>query len=101
MKTYSRDERHIEVPVGEAFEIALEAVPTTGYQWQVEVQGEAVRLADRAFGEIPHGFGASTTEQFRFEPLETGQASVRFTLARPWEDAPAETLVFDVHVEGE
>jgi predicted secreted protein len=44
------------------------------------------------------GIGSGGTERFRFRALGPGDGDLRMTYRRPWETAPAQELVFELHI---
>ena len=97
MKKYSQDDRRIEIRVGESFAIDIEAIPTTGYQWGIKVDGDAAVLNNRELTRGSNAIGASGVERFVFKGKEPGTATLRFALARSWERTAIKT--HDVQVE--
>jgi predicted secreted protein len=92
----------IETRVGEEFEVELEAVPTSGFQWQVaEVDAERARLVSDDVQATSERIGGSALQRFRFEALALGEFEVRLALSRPWESKPPiEERTFRVTVHG-
>ena len=92
----------IETSVGEEFEVELEAVPTSGFQWQV-AQGNpaSIRLLTDDIEVTSDRVGGPAVQRFRFEALEPGEAELRLELSRPWESKPpAEERTYRVTVRG-
>lgn len=92
----------IETRVGEAFDVEVEAVPTSGFQWQVAaLDAERLRLVSDDLEATSDRIGGSTLQRFRFEALAPGEAELRLALARPWESKPpAEERTYTVTVHG-
>ncbi len=92
----------VETRVGEEFEVEVEAVPTSGFQWQVAgLDAERLRLVSDDLDVTSDRIGGSARQRFRFEALAEGEAEVRLALSRPWEsNPPAEERTFNVTVHG-
>jgi inhibitor of cysteine peptidase len=92
----------IETSIGEEFEVELEAVPTSGFQWQVaRVDPARVRLVSDDIEVTSERIGGPALQRFRFEALEPGEAELRLELRRPWESKPpAEERTYRVTVRG-
>jgi predicted secreted protein len=92
----------IETRVGEEFAIEVEAVPTSGFQWQIaEADAERVRLVSDDVEVTSERIGGSALQRFRFEALAPGEVDLRLALSRPWESKPpAEERTFRVTVHG-
>ena len=77
--------------VGDAFDIALEGVPTSGYVWEVELGdlGSAVELLGRE--TLPPGasvVGGRAAQVFHFRAAAPGEGTLRFRYGRRWEPMP-------------
>jgi inhibitor of cysteine peptidase len=97
---YTRQERDVTATVGEEFIIALEANPTTGYQWEPEYDTSPVQLVNREFSSAGSGIGSTGSECFRFLALAKGMAPIRFIYKRTWETVAADEVVFRVSIDG-
>jgi inhibitor of cysteine peptidase len=98
-RQYSISQRRIAAKIGEEFSIALDANPTTGYEWSVTIDGSAVQLASRALERGGSGIGAGAVERVTLRPLRKGTATVRFALGRAWEKKPIEQHTVEVAVD--
>jgi len=112
---YSDPGTVIRVAAGERFIIALEANPSTGYQWQLaQPLNEAVAtLVDHRFepaqdtsgtvdglglGWIRVGVGG--TDHWTFEAVGAGTTTISLEYVRPWQPhQPEDTRIFSVTVE--
>jgi predicted secreted protein len=97
-RSYTKGDSPIEAHVGETFELVVDAIPTAGYQWTIEVQGGAIRLIDRTLDTPPHKLGGSVREHFIVQATQPGPATIKLALTRPWEATAAERHSFDVTV---
>ncbi len=90
----------IEAILGETFEVALEAVPTSGFAWQVAGLDETrLRLVADEVEVTSERIGGSALQRLRFEALAPGETDLRLELKRPWESKPpAEERTFQVAV---
>ncbi len=78
----------VQARVGSEFTVALNANPTTGYQWKlVPLATEAsVQFVSRSFvADTPQRLGSGGTETWTFRALRAGAAQLEFTYVRPWE----------------
>jgi predicted secreted protein len=92
----------IETRIGEEFELELEAVPTSGFQWQVDdLDPERLRLVADDLEATTERVGGSASQRFRFEALGAGEVELRLALRRPWESKPpVEERTYRVIVHG-
>lgn len=102
-------ENTIHVAAGDDFSIAVEANPTTGYQWKcdgieqettvVEQAGEPVYLQD----ENPDGMmGVGGRETWNFKAVLSGEAVIQLGYYPPGsenEGRPAQTKLYYIYVE--
>jgi predicted secreted protein len=94
----------IHLRVGDAHDIELPGLGTSGYVWRVDPQpGPSVAVDKKARTEKESGraIGASASEVFRISARAPGEAQVRFVQSRPWEQGkePLNERVVDVVVE--
>lgn len=88
----------IETKMGDIFSIVLDANPTTGYQWEVEIDSDNIQLIDREYitsskEPVP---GAGGYETFNFFALKPGNTNIKFSYLRSWEGDVIETLVYEI-----
>jgi inhibitor of cysteine peptidase len=95
---YTASDRVISVRVGDDFVVVLAANPTTGYQWEPHFGAALIQLIERVLAASGSGIGSGGTERFRFRALGPGDGELRMTYRRPWETAPAQELVFELHI---
>ncbi len=104
VKTYVDPEKTISVGIEDEFIIALDANPTTGYDWEVvsydlyklHLVEEKYTPNEKAEGLV----GAGGTKYFRFSASKTGETDVTFVYKRPWETEILEQKVFKVEIKG-
>ncbi len=79
----------LTVPAKRAFVIALDANPSTGFEWKVTQEPDAkiVKFTKQAYvAPKTSAVGATGTERFRFKALTAGQTTIKLQYAKP--DAP-------------
>ena len=86
-------------------EIRLTANPTTGFQWEFTVEGDAVAVTGEEYhtrkgGEQLCGAGGVTT--LTLAPVRNGSGKVIARYLRPWEKDvdPADSLFWEISVTG-
>ena len=83
----------VAVAVGDVFELDLEGVPTSGYVWEVTVEGglqDVVELLSRETRTPePSAPGGKATQTFRFRAVGPGEGTLLFRYQRTWESTPA------------
>jgi inhibitor of cysteine peptidase len=96
--------QEIAVPVGGLLVLRLEAVPGTGYGWQVTKEaGPHLTAVGQPFFE-PSGkveAGGTEVEVFHFRVVAKGRAQLELVYRRPWEKhlPPAKSFEISVRVE--
>jgi inhibitor of cysteine peptidase len=95
---YTASDRVISVRAGGDFVVVLAANPTTGHEWEAHFDAALVQLIDRVLAASGSGIGSGGTERFRFKALGPGDGQLRMTCRRPWESAPVQELVFELHI---
>ncbi len=95
----SYNERQMEMPVGEEFEIRLAENPTTGYQWSLQASGEPVCVTlgnvFKGAGEQP---GRGGSRYWRFQVARAGDANIELVYRRSWERDEKHEEKFVLHV---
>lgn len=95
MKTLTKAFNTATIQAGERFRIELDANPSTGYLWEIEVKQGSASLHSQTFKRQnePGEFvcGAAAIEEFVFQAAKiTGPIEIEAIYRRPWEkDAPA------------
>jgi inhibitor of cysteine peptidase len=95
-KEYTRQDSVIRVRHGDEFVVALDANPTTGYQWEPRIESDALQLLERRLPTPGHGVGAGGVERFRFKVIGTRSTRLGFAYRRPWDSRAAEELSFQL-----
>jgi len=102
-KEYTSPSQPIEVKIGESFTITLESNPTTGYKWEASFDQNLLKLAKSEYKQDaskPGMVGVGGKEYFTFQGLKTGDAQVKMTYKRPWEQTPSDkVLTFTVKIK--
>jgi predicted secreted protein len=83
-------------PVGEDLTIVLAENPTTGYIWHADIDPRALQQIDDSYVGPTEPRGAAGTRRLTFRVLRPGPIHLRVVNRRPWEDAAAEELHFDI-----
>jgi inhibitor of cysteine peptidase len=96
-KTYRADS-DIVAGVGEPFVIELESNPTTGYEWQLQVDPNKVEIINRKYQSSGSGIGAGGSEQITLRPISSGDTSIRALYKRNWETNPIKERHFKLRV---
>jgi inhibitor of cysteine peptidase len=87
--TYTDSTQNINLNVNQEFTIALQANPTTGYDWQPVFDAGLVSQVTKTYKQDDHSgqqlVGSGGTDFFTFKALKAGEAKISFTYYRPWE----------------
>jgi predicted secreted protein len=89
--TLTPEQAPVEARAGEAFEVVLRGIPTTGYLWKLAPGHDAsvvTALGQRTVeppATDPPMVGRPTTEVFSFRGVAAGRTTLTFLLYRPWE----------------
>lgn len=81
----------VGLSVGQVWELALPANPTTGYAWTLVLPpaGAVLALESQVFHPAPQGtpglVGAGGSQVFIFRALAPGDTHLEAVYARPWE----------------
>lgn len=90
---------------GGELKVLLDAIPSTGFQWQepAKVAPTLVELGARIYvgkGSDPRNVGAGGWNVFRFRAEQSGKLTLQFEYRRPWETVPPAKIVrYEVSVE--
>jgi inhibitor of cysteine peptidase len=98
VKRYADAEATIQVAVGEQFAVELAGNPSTGYTWQVRVDGRLLELLGQEFEPSGDGVGAGGVEVFRLRALAAGETEIACAYQRPWDTESRDTRRFRVAV---
>ena len=89
-----------EVAGGQDVHVVLPEIPTSGYLWDLQVDGPAA-LADSSFEAGGAAVGAAGTRHFVVRPAGTGRAELRAVLRQAWNPAePAQEWSAALDVSG-
>ena len=98
MKRYVDPGTTIQVVTGDEFAIEIAGNPTTGYTWQVHVDGQRLELLSQEFEPGGEGVGAGGQEVFRFRALVSGETEIACEYRRPWVRETRDTRRFRVAI---
>jgi inhibitor of cysteine peptidase len=93
---YTRQHGVIKVRQGDEFMVALDANPTTGFQWEPRFEADALQLLERRPPTPGPGVGAGGVERFRFKAIGQRTSRLVFAYRRPWDTQAAEELSFQL-----
>ena len=100
---YSDPAEAISISVGQDFVVALDANPTTGYNWQESYDETALKLVEKTFelGESAKEglIGAGGIEKFRFKAIGKGATEITLVYKRLWEKEITKQTVFKVDIK--
>jgi predicted secreted protein len=99
MRVYWDPSITIEITVGQAFAISLEAIPSTGYTWQAEYDAAVVDLLKpQEFIPDSSAIGGGGAERFEFWAKQLGETQLKMKCKREWEANPREIKLFRVYI---
>jgi predicted secreted protein len=91
--------RPLRVIEGAEFDVTLADLPGAGYIWtSAAVPDGLTMVGDQLTEAEPDVVGAAQHRVLRYRAHRAGDYELVFTLARPWEDSPAETRKVRVRV---
>jgi inhibitor of cysteine peptidase len=93
-KAYGKNDTLIEARVGETFTIELEGNPSTGYQWQEDIDTEKVKLLDRVFEAHTQNIGSAGKVRLTFQPISEGDTTIFLGYRPVWEKDNFESVEF-------
>ncbi len=99
---YSDPTKTIFTTVGKEFTIALQANPTTGYQWTEQHNTALLSLVSSEFKPSKQAkgtAGAGGIHYFKFKALKPGRAIIEFTYKHPQETTIGDQISFNVIIE--
>lgn len=92
----------VEVKIGETLEVRLPENPTTGYRWQLMVDGSpALEKVDDAFAAPSGPPGQGGSHVWKFKAVAADQADIELHHRRRWEANGEPTKTFKLHVKVE
>ncbi|MDP8298797.1 MAG: protease inhibitor I42 family protein [Candidatus Tantalella remota] len=94
----------VEVGKEQVLEVELDANPTTGYAWQVEVSpayGSVLQVGEGKYEPLSDRVGSGGTIVYNFAGAREGQSVLTFKYLRPWEKgiAPVKMRTLTVTVK--
>lgn len=101
--TFTEPGKPINVRVGDRFAIALDAQPSTGFDWTLAapLAAKVVAPDGTAFtSSLPEPIGGHGTETLYFAATGTGSQSIKLQYSQPWDKTtpPYDTATFTVKV---
>jgi inhibitor of cysteine peptidase len=97
-----KDDRHeVSVPLGSTVILRLEAIPGTGYGWQLVQDGSPQLQRDGEPRFEPRSdveAGGVEDEVFRFRAQATGMAELECVYRRPWEKQASGAKRFTIRI---
>lgn len=91
----------VSIPIGSKIILKLEAVPGTGYGWQIVRSGSPTLQLEGApvfESKSQAEAGGPEDEVFRFYAREPGKVDLELHYRRPWEKGVIPTRTFTIHV---
>jgi predicted secreted protein len=97
VNTYSDSSQTIVVNTNQEFIIALQANPTTGYDWQPVFDAGLISQVKKDYQQDDHSgqqlVGSGGTDLITFKALKAGDARITLTYYRSWETPKADDKV--------
>jgi predicted secreted protein len=96
MKTFQRGES-IKVRLGEEFELYLEVLAASGYEWQVPEKTPGLSVLGSHF-KAPgtNQIGGASEQIFRLRIDHVGSHALHLVCKRPWDTTPSESLTVEI-----
>jgi inhibitor of cysteine peptidase len=92
--TFTDSTQTINAKLNQEFIIALEANPTTGYDWQPVFDSVFISQVKKDYQQDDNNgqplMGQGGTDYFTFKAIKTGEAKITLTYFRPWETPKTE-----------
>ena len=102
-KTYTDSGQAIDIGVNQEFVIAIGANPTTGYDWEINLDEAILKLLEKTYKsaeEAEHEIvGAGGVDYFRFRALKAGETEINMVYKRSGEEEGIEQKVFTVNID--
>jgi predicted secreted protein len=100
MHIYKRSDSTAQVVAGSTFAVELASNATTGFQWQLHIDGAAVALESTRIvtSARKQDVGAAATQRFALRAADVGTATLTFVLKREWESSALDTHTMSVTV---
>ncbi len=103
--TYTDSTQTVNAKLNQEFIIALEANPTTGYDWQPVFDSAFVSQVKKDYQQDDNNgqplVGQGGTDYFTFKAIKAGETKITLTYFRPWETPKTEDQqkVFNIIVK--
>jgi len=97
MQTIREHDPNITVKLSELFDLELDAVPCTGYIWEVQSTPEFRIMLEKTLPST-RMIGSAIVQRFTIRPLKLGKYVLRGTLKRPWETKVERQIALDITV---
>jgi len=95
----------VRAAIGAHFDIALPAVPTAGFKWEVSIPSQAASVIDYMGmaweTPTPPPLGGASLQRFRFKAVGPGKTSLVFRYGRQWEGSDKQVKTVTVMVDSE
>ena len=102
-KTYTDPGQTINIGVNQEFVIALDANPTTGYDWQESHDEAMLELTEKTYElgkTAKQGMvGAGGVDYFTFKALKAGETKITIVYKRVWEAESIDQKTFTVNIK--
>jgi len=87
----AQDGQAVELPLGRILVVELPGNPTTGFEWAVAENNDALlEPGESSYAAESDAIGAGGTFTFRFKAVAAGSAALRLAYRRSWESVPPE-----------
>jgi nitrite reductase/ring-hydroxylating ferredoxin subunit/predicted secreted protein len=91
-RPFEHPTKTLKVREGASFELRIPTTPRPGFAWNVKVTGNAKVLVE---GYLP---GDQPRHRVRIQARRAGNAVVKCTFGRPWDETPAEVRTYVVQI---
>ena len=98
MKTFGPDEL-IRVRVGEEFELSLNVLAASGYEWHVAEANPGIEVLGTSFTTTGGGIGGESRQTFRLRAQQPGTRRLLMLCKRPWDSHQTDSRTVTVNAE--
>ena len=83
--------------------ITLQSNPSTGYSWSYSVDNEGMvtETSHSYSSSDPELFGSDGAEEWHFQGLKEGNASITFVYSRNWDNSEVKTKTFTYYIDSD
>jgi predicted secreted protein len=99
MKKLSPQFNAATVAPREVFQIVLPAMPSAGYAWSLNIQGEGTLLSEQSRHPAGNAIGGQVSKIFSIVADRPGQITVEAIYKRPWLTTAEKTETFTITVK--